>query len=78
MAWDFAGLVEQFGREPRLLDDGLERLRRDGAMLRHGDIARDAVDDRPVSAMAAALPDLDESLALENTIDLPWSQDSHR
>lgn len=47
-------------------------------MLRHCDVAGDAVDDRSVSPMAAALSYLDEPLPLENPIDLPWRKDSHR
>ncbi len=47
-------------------------------MLRHRDMSRDPIDDCAVSAMTAALTYLDESLALENPIDLLWFQYSHR
>ena len=47
-------------------------------MLGHGHVSGNAFDDRAISPMAAALPHLHEPLALEDSVDLPRSEDSHR
>ncbi len=46
-------------------------------MLRHRDVSGDPVDDSSISPMTAALPDLNESLALKDPIDLTCCEDSH-
>lgn len=46
-------------------------------MLRYRDVSRAAFNDSPIPAMAAALPDLDETLALEDPVDLSCRQSAH-